>query len=129
MARAIGIDLGTTNSCVATIDSNGQPKIISNRQGQGTLPSVVSFLKDAAGRPNLLVGAPAKRQAITNPAETVFGAKRLIGRRFDDREIQRLAATLPYRVACAPNGDAWVAVGDRMYSPQEVSAHVLENLR
>ena len=129
MKRPIGIDLGTTNSCLATIDAAGHPRTVTNRQGQLLLPSVVSFLKDPAGRANILVGAPARRQAITNPRETIFGAKRLIGRRFDDREVRRLAATLPYEVIAAPNGDAWVRVADRPISPQEVLSYVLEQLR
>ncbi len=123
--RSIGIDLGTTNSCVATIAANGQPQIIASRQGHRTLPSVVSFAAD--GR--VAVGAPARRQAIVNPRETIFGVKRLIGRRWEDNEVQRFLKTLPYEVVPAPNGDAWVQLGGRFVSPQEVSAHVLAAMR
>jgi molecular chaperone DnaK len=123
--RFIGIDLGTTNTCVATLDAAGRPKIIASRQGESTMPSVVAFPERGAP----IVGTPARRQAVTNPHHTIFGAKRLIGRRHDDPEVQRLAATLPYEVAAAPSGDAWVQVGGRLVSPQEVSSHVLSAMR
>jgi molecular chaperone DnaK len=125
MGRSIGIDLGTTNSCVATIDDAGRPQIIASRQGARTLPSVVTLSADG----KVLVGAPAKRAAITEPQTTVFAVKRLVGRRYDDPEVRRLAQTLPYRVAASPAGDAWVEVGGRLVSPQEVSAHVLRAVR
>jgi molecular chaperone DnaK len=126
-ARTIGIDLGTTNSCVATIDADGRPRILKNRLGDATTPSTVSFVDGADGRP--LVGMPALRHAVTNPEHTIFGAKRLIGRRFDDPEVQALAATLPYRVVPAPNGDSWVGVRGMTLSPPEVSALILAELR
>ncbi len=127
MKRTIGIDLGTTNSCVATIDQSGHPRILTNRQGSTTTPSMVSFADTVDGRP--LVGAPAKRHAVMNPQQSIFGVKRLIGRRWGDEEVQGLAATLPYAVTSAPNGDAWVRVHGMELSPQEVSALVLAELR
>jgi molecular chaperone DnaK len=123
--RSIGIDLGTTNSCVASIDAGGQPRILENRQSARTTPSVVSF--GAGGK--VLVGAPARRQMLTAPRETIFAVKRLIGRRADDPEILRLARTLPYRVVPSPNGDAWVDVAGQPRSPQEISAFVLDAVR
>jgi molecular chaperone DnaK len=123
--RSIGIDLGTSNSCVASLDAAGQPRIITNRQGARTLPSVVGFAPGG----KLLVGAPAKRQMLSAPRDTVFAVKRLIGRRWDDPEIRKLARTLPYAVVPAENGDAWVEVNGQRHSPQEISAHVLEAVR
>ncbi|MCP4445314.1 MAG: Hsp70 family protein [Myxococcales bacterium] len=129
MKRSIGIDLGTTNSCVATIDSLGKPEIINNKLGEATTPSTVS-LRAAPGsdgeRP--LVGAPAVRRATSNPAETFYGVKRLIGRRFDDTSVQALAATLPYQVVSAANRDAWVAALGVQLSPPELSSIVLREL-
>ncbi|MBI4511471.1 MAG: Hsp70 family protein [Deltaproteobacteria bacterium] len=124
-ARSIGIDLGTTNSCVATIDEKGRPEILENRQGQRTLPSIVHLEGDS----RILVGAPAKRQAVTRPKSTFFAMKRLMGRRFHDPEVERLRKALPFEVAEAPSGDAWVRHADRLVSPQEISAHVLFALR
>jgi molecular chaperone DnaK len=123
--RTLGIDLGTTNSCVATIDDGGRPRIIASRQGARTLPSVVSFEPGD----KVVVGAPAKRALVTQPTRTIFAAKRLIGRRFDEPEVRRLAQTLPYRVAPSPSGDAWIDLGERLVPPQEVSAHVLKAVR
>jgi molecular chaperone DnaK len=125
--RTIGIDLGTTNSCVATIDEDGRPRILTNRQGDTTTPSMCAFVDTANGHP--LVGAPAKRQAVTSPKEVVFAAKRLIGKRYDDHEVQELAASLPYDVVSAANGDAWVRVHGMQLSPQEISALVLSEVR
>jgi len=125
--RTIGIDLGTTNSVVATIDDDGKPRILTNHHGDTVTPSTVSFADTKDGRP--LVGMPAKRQAVTSPRETIHAAKRLIGRRFDDPEVQALAETLPYEVVSAPNGDAWVQVHGMRLSPQEVSALVLADVR
>ena len=127
--RSIGIDLGTTNSCVATIDRNGAPRIIPNQQGATTTPSMVSVRVDSNGVGVPVVGAPAKRQAVTNPQDTVFAVKRLMGRRFDDPEVQHLAKTLPYPVVAAPNGDAWVSINGESLAPQHVSALVLRELR
>jgi len=125
----IGIDLGTTNSCVATIDGDGMPRIITNQQGDTTTPSMVSFELGEGGDITPLVGGPARRRAVTNPAETVFGIKRLMGRRFDEREITRLAKGLPYRVTAATNGDAWVEVHGVSVSPQAASALILNEIR
>jgi len=128
-SRSIGIDLGTTNSCVATIDRDASPRIITNKQGDTTTPSMVSVVDDAEGNPRPVVGTLAKRRAVTNPHDTIFGVKRLMGRRYDDPEIRRLARTLPYPVVAAPNGDAWVALGGELLSPPQVSALVLNELR
>ncbi len=120
MGRIIGIDLGTTNSCVAVLEG-GASVVIHNQEGGRTTPSMVSWTQ--AGE--VVVGSASKRQMVTNPARTVFGAKRLIGRRFDSVEATRLAAMLPYQMVPAKNGDAWVRIGDRDVSPQEVAANVL----
>jgi molecular chaperone DnaK len=124
MGRIIGIDLGTTNSCVAVLEG-GASVVIHNQEGGRTTPSMVSWTQ--AGE--VVVGSASKRQMVTNPARTVFGAKRLIGRRFDSVEATRLAAMLPYQMVPAKNGDAWVRIGDRDVSPQEVSAHVLRKMK
>jgi molecular chaperone DnaK len=126
--RTIGIDLGTTNCCVATIDDDGMPRIITNAQGDTTTPSMVSVSIDARGV-HPLIGAPAKRRAVTAPDGTVYAVKRLMGRRFDDPEVRRLARALPYPVVAAPNGDAWVSLGGELMSPQQVSALILAELR
>ena len=123
-AHIIGIDLGTTNSCVAVLE-NGQPVVIHNRDGARTTPSMVAFTDGK----DVLVGAAAKRQAVMNAKRTIFGAKRLIGRRYDDPEVQKLLRTMPYAIVRAPNGDAWVSVGEKPLSPQEISAYVLEKMR
>ncbi len=123
----IGIDLGTTNSCIAALDGSGRPTIVSNSQGQSTTPSVVSFLEKEDARP--LVGAPATRMAVTNPTNTIFAVKRLIGRRFDDSDVETLASGLPYAIEPAANGDAWVDGAGALYSPAHVSAMVLAELR
>ncbi len=129
MKRSIGIDLGTTNSCVATLNGGGKPTIIGNKFGESTTPSTVSF-RSAPGSEGEgpLVGAPAVRRAITNPAETLYGVKRLIGRRYDDASVQTLAETLPYEVVSAANGDAWVEVLGAEISPPEISSLVLREL-
>jgi molecular chaperone DnaK len=119
----IGIDLGTTNSCVAILE-NGTPKVIENSEGARTTPSIVAF-KDT----EQLVGQAARRQAVTNPTHTIFEAKRLIGRRFDDPVVKKDAVTSPYQIVASANGDAWVQVGDRMMSPQELSAQVLIKMK
>jgi molecular chaperone DnaK len=122
--RIIGIDLGTTNSCVAVMEG-GAPVVIHNQEGGRTTPSMVSWTP--AGE--VVVGSASKRQMVTNPARTVFGVKRLIGRRFDSPQATRLAAALPYQVVPAKNGDAWVRIGDRDVSPQEVAANVLRKMK
>jgi molecular chaperone DnaK len=124
MGKVIGIDLGTTNSCVALFD-NGEPQIIANAEGARTTPSMVAF--SAAGEK--LIGQIAKRQAVTNPKNTIYAVKRLIGRKFDSDEVKSFAAVAPFVVDAAENGDARVCVGDRSYSPQEVAAMVLAKMR
>src|SRR5512147_674480 len=105
MGKIIGIDLGTTNSCVAVME-NGQPKVIENSEGARTTPSIVAYMEDG----EILVGAPAKRQAVTNPKNTLYAVKRLIGRRFGDAEAQKAVKVVPYQIVEAPNKDAWVEV-------------------
>ena len=122
--RIIGIDLGTTNSCVAVLEG-GAPVVIHNQEGGRTTPSMVSWTP--AGE--VVVGSASKRQMVTNPARTVFGVKRLIGRRFDAPQATRLAAALPYQIVPARNGDAWVRIGDRDVSPQEISSQVLRKMK
>ncbi len=124
MAKIIGIDLGTTNSCVAVLDG-GEPKVIPNSEGANTTPSVAAFTPTG----EKLVGTAAKRQAITNPEKTIFEAKRLIGRKFNSKEVQEFAKVAPFKIFEAKNGDAWVKVGDREYSPQEISALVLQKMK
>jgi molecular chaperone DnaK len=124
MNPIIGIDLGTTNSCVAVLQ-NGEPRVIANELGQRTTPSVVAFKAD--GTP--LIGELAKRQAITNPKNTLNAIKRLIGRRFDSSVIANLRALVSFEIVRAPNGDAWVRAGERTMSPPEVSAHVLRAVK
>ncbi|MFN7701082.1 MAG: molecular chaperone DnaK [Deltaproteobacteria bacterium] len=124
MSKIIGIDLGTTNSCVAFIE-NGEPVVIPNAEGSRTTPSVIAFTKEGERR----VGSVAKRQAVTNPENTVFAVKRLMGRRFESEEAKRHAAAVPYRVVQALNGDAWVQAGDKELSPPEVSALVLAKMK
>jgi molecular chaperone DnaK len=124
MSKVIGIDLGTTNSCVAIVE-NGEPVVIPNAEGSRTTPSVVAFTRDGERR----IGSVARRQAVTNPENTIFAVKRLMGRRFESDEAKRHAEAVPYRVVQAMNGDAWVAVGDRELSPPEVAAMVLEKMK
>lgn len=120
----IGIDLGTTNSCVAVMEGKN-PKVIENAEGARTTPSVVAFNQKA----ELLVGTPAKRQAVTNPANTVFGTKRLIGRRFDDAQTQKEMKMVPFKIVKAPNGDAWVEANGQQYSPSQIGAFVLTKMK
>ena len=124
MAKVIGIDLGTTNSCVSVFEGNGKVRIIENAEGGRTTPSIVAYTDDQT-----LVGAPAKRQAVINPKNTIFAAKRLIGRRFDDTEVQKDLKVVPYEITKAPNGDAWVKINGRDISPQEVSAEILKKMK
>lgn len=125
MSRIIGIDLGTTNSCVAMCDEHGTPRVLSSAEGARTTPSVVAFNPDG----EILVGVPARRQAVTNPHATVFGAKRLIGRKVNSPDVAWLAKSSPYKIVAAPNGDAWIRIGNQSKSPQEVASHVLRRLR
>ncbi|HZI13577.1 MAG TPA: Hsp70 family protein, partial [Myxococcus sp.] len=124
MAKVIGIDLGTTNSCVAVMEG-GEPVVIPNSEGSRTTPSMVGFT-DSGER---LVGQIAKRQAITNPENTVFAVKRLIGRKFDSPEEKKAISVSPFRVVPSPNGDAWVEIRGKGYSPPEVSAIVLMKMK
>ncbi|WP_100258847.1 molecular chaperone DnaK [Qipengyuania seohaensis] len=124
MAKVIGIDLGTTNSCVAVMDG-GKPKVIENSEGARTTPSIVAFTKDG----ERLIGQPAKRQAVTNPDNTVFAVKRLIGRRFDDPVTKKDTELVPYDIVKGKNGDAWVKAGGEEYSPSQISAFILQKMK
>jgi molecular chaperone DnaK len=124
MAKIIGIDLGTTNSCVAVMEG-GKPRVIENAEGDRTTPSVVAFTKDG----EVLVGQPAKRQAVTNPHNTLYAIKRLIGRRFDDPVVQKDISIVPYKIVRADNGDAWVEVDGKKMAPPEISARVLQKMK
>ncbi|CAN0459894.1 unnamed protein product, partial [Discosporangium mesarthrocarpum] len=124
MGKIIGIDLGTTNSCVAVMDG-GKPKVIENAEGDRTTPSIIAYTKDG----ETLVGQPAKRQAVTNPDNTLFAIKRLIGRQFDDSIVQKDIKMVPYKIIKADNGDAWVEVNDKKMSPPQISAQVLKKMK
>jgi len=124
MAKIIGIDLGTTNSCVSVME-NGKPKVIENSEGTRTTPSVVAYAEDG----EILVGASAKRQAVTNPKNTIFAVKRLIGRRFNEEMVQRDIKMVPYNIIKADNNDAWVEVRDKKIAPPEISAQVLKKMK
>jgi molecular chaperone DnaK len=124
MAKAIGIDLGTTNSCVAVMEGN-KPKVIENTEGARTTPSMVAF----TDRGDVLVGQTAKRQSITNPENTIFAIKRLIGRRYDDPMTQKDKGMVPYKIVAGPNGDAWVEVKGKTYSPSQISAFILTKMK
>jgi molecular chaperone DnaK len=124
MSKIIGIDLGTTNSCVAIMEG-GKPRVIENSEGDRTTPSVVAFTEGG----EVLVGQSAKRQAVTNPDNTLFAIKRLIGRRFEDSEVQKDMNMVPYKIVKADNGDAWVAARDKKMAPPEVAARVLQKMK
>ncbi|WP_374338091.1 molecular chaperone DnaK [Methyloversatilis sp.] len=124
MGKIIGIDLGTTNSCVSVMEG-GKPKVIENSEGARTTPSIVAYADDG----EILVGASAKRQAVTNAANTLFAVKRLIGRRFEEKEVQKDIALMPYKIAKAENGDAWVEVRGKKIAPPQVSAEVLRKMK
>lgn len=124
MGKIIGIDLGTTNSCVSVMEG-GKPKVIENSEGARTTPSIVAYAEDG----EILVGASAKRQAVTNAANTLFAVKRLIGRRFEEKEVQKDIALMPYKIAKADNGDAWVEVRGKKIAPPQVSAEVLRKMK
>ena len=124
MGKIIGIDLGTTNSCVAVMDG-GQARVIENSEGDRTTPSVVAFAEDG----EIMVGAPAKRQAVTNPENTLHAVKRLIGRQFKEDVVQRDVREMPYHIVQADNGDAWVQVRDKKMAPPEISARVLQKMK
>jgi molecular chaperone DnaK len=124
MAKVIGIDLGTTNSCVAVMDG-GKPRVLENAEGMNTTPSIVAFTDDG----EKLVGLPAKRQAVTNPTNTFFAIKRLIGRRFDDPMVEKDKQLVPYKIVKGPTGDAWVEAEGKQYSPQQISAFILQKMK
>ena len=124
MARIIGIDLGTTNSCVAILEGD-TPKVIENAEGARTTPSIIAYMEDG----EITVGASAKRQAVTNPRNTLYAVKRLIGRRFEEKEVQKDIGLMPYGIVKADNGDAWVVVRDKKLAPPQISAEVLRKMK
>src|SRR5881394_1377492 len=124
MAKIIGIDLGTTNSCVAIMEG-GKPKVIENSEGSRTTPSIVAYTDEG----DILVGAPAKRQAVTNAKNTFYAVKRLIGRKFDEKEVQKDIALMPYKIVRADNGDAWVEERGKKIAPQQISAEILRKMK
>ena len=124
MSKILGIDLGTTNSCMCIMDGK-DPKVLENREGARTTPSMVAF----TSKGERLVGQPAKRQAVTNPTGTLFSIKRLIGRRYNDKMVERDKGLMPYKIISGDNGDAWVEVSDKKYAPSQVSAYVLQKLK
>jgi molecular chaperone DnaK len=124
MGKIIGIDLGTTNSCIAVMEG-GKPRVIENAEGTRTTPSIIAYQEDG----EILVGAPAKRQAVTNPKNTLYAVKRLIGRRFDEKEVQKDIGLMPYTISKADNGDAWVEVRGEKMAPPQISAEVLRKMK
>ena len=124
MAKVIGIDLGTTNSCVAVMEGS-KPKVLENAEGANTTPSIVAFTEDG----ERLVGLPAKRQGVTNPINTLFAIKRLIGRRYDDPMVEKDKKLVPYKIVKGPNGDAWVEAHGKQYSPAQISAYILQKMK
>ncbi len=124
MGKVIGIDLGTTNSCVSVMEG-GKPKVLENSEGANTTPSIIAFSSDD----ERLVGQPAKRQAVTNPTNTFFAIKRLIGRRFDDVDVQKDLKLVPFKIVKGPTGDAWVESHGKQYSPQQISAFILQKMK
>ena len=124
MGKIIGIDLGTTNSCVAVLEGN-KPKVIENAEGLRTTPSIVAFVDGG----EILVGQSAKRQAVTNPANTLFAVKRLIGRRFEDDVVQKDIKMVPYKIVKADNGDAWVEVNGEKRAAPQISAEILKKMK
>ncbi len=122
--KIIGIDLGTTNSCVAIMDGT-TPRVLENAEGDRTTPSIIAYTQDG----ETLVGQPAKRQAVTNPQNTLFAIKRLIGRRFQDEEVQRDVSIMPFKIIAADNGDAWVEVKGQKMAPPQISAEVLKKMK
>ena len=124
MGKIIGIDLGTTNSCVALMDG-GKSKVIENSEGDRTTPSIIAYSNEG----ETLVGQPAKRQAVTNPSNTLFAIKRLIGRQFKDEVVQKDIKMVPYEIIEADNGDAWVQVNGEKMSPPQISAQILMKMK
>ena len=123
MSKVIGIDLGTTNSCVAIVE-NGSTKVIENSEGARTTPSIVAYAND-----EVLVGASAKRQAVTNPRNTIYAAKRLIGRKFKEDAVQKDIDLMPYQIYESSNGDAWVRANNKELAPPQISAEVLRKMK
>ncbi|MGI4892068.1 MAG: Hsp70 family protein, partial [Janthinobacterium lividum] len=124
MGKIIGIDLGTTNSCVSIMEGN-TPKVIENAEGARTTPSIIAYMEDG----EILVGAPAKRQAVTNPKNTLYAVKRLIGRKFEEKEVQKDIGLMPYTITKADNGDAWVEVRGQKLAPPQISAETLRKMK
>jgi molecular chaperone DnaK len=124
MGKIIGIDLGTTNSCVAIMEGN-QVRVIENAEGARTTPSIIAYMEDG----EILVGAPAKRQAVTNPRNTLYAVKRLIGRRFEEKEVQKDIGLMPYTIMKADNGDAWISVREQKLAPPQISAEILRKMK
>ena len=124
MGKIIGIDLGTTNSCVSIMEGN-TTKVIENSEGARTTPSIIAYQEDG----EILVGASAKRQAVTNPKNTVYAVKRLIGRKFTEKEVQKDIDLMPYTITAADNGDAWVEIRGKKLAPQQVSAEILRKMK
>jgi molecular chaperone DnaK len=124
MGKIIGIDLGTTNSCVAIMEGNST-KVIENSEGARTTPSIIAYQEDG----EILVGASAKRQAVTNPKNTVYAAKRLIGRKFTEKEVQKDIDLMPFKISAADNGDAWIEVRGKKLAPPQISAEVLRKMK
>lgn len=124
MGKVIGIDLGTTNSCVSVMEGN-QVKVIENSEGARTTPSIVAYMEDG----EIFVGAPAKRQAVTNPRNTIYAVKRLIGRRFEEKEVQKDIGLMPYKIIKADNNDAWVDVRGEKLAPPQISAEILRKMK
>ncbi|NBS12918.1 MAG: molecular chaperone DnaK, partial [Gammaproteobacteria bacterium] len=123
MGKIIGIDLGTTNSCVAVLEGD-KPRVIENAEGDRTTPSIIAYTDD-----EILVGQPAKRQSVTNPDNTLFAVKRLIGRKFKDDVVQKDITMVPYKIVGADNGDAWVEARGKKLAPPQVSAEVLKKMK
>ena len=123
MSKVIGIDLGTTNSCVAVIE-NGNPRVIENSEGARTTPSIVAYTSD-----EILVGASAKRQSVTNPKNTIYAAKRLIGRKYKEEAVQKDIDLMPFKITEADNGDAWVEANNEKIAPPQISAEVLRKMK
>ena len=124
MSRVIGIDLGTTNSCVAIMEGS-QAKVLENTEGARTTPSIVAFLENN----EKLVGQPAKRQAVTNAQDTIFAAKRLIGRNFEDESVKKDIEKVPYKIIKSDKGEAWIEAKGQKYSPSQISAFVLQKMK
>ncbi|WP_147470648.1 Hsp70 family protein, partial [Pseudomonas syringae group genomosp. 3] len=124
MGRIIGIDLGTTNSCVSILE-NGNVKVIENAEGTRTTPSIIAYANDG----EILVGQSAKRQAVTNPHNTLYAVKRLIGRKFDEQVVQKDIQMVPYKIVKADNGDAWVEVNGQKMAPPQISAEILKKMK